>query len=138
MTPLDDCRLIDLPRVVDPRGNLTFVEGARHIPFPIARVYYLYAMPEGAERGGHAHRRLQQVIIALAGAFDVILDDGTDRRTLRLTRPDQGLYLGSMVWRELASFTAGAVCLVLASEAYDEADYFRDYEEFRRSVRGSA
>jgi hypothetical protein len=136
MSSLETCKLIDLPRVDDPRGHLTFIEGTRHVPFEIARVYYVYGTPEGAERGGHAHRRLEQLIIAPTGSFEVILDDATSRMTVRLTRPDQGLYIGSMVWRELARFTAGAVCLVLASAPYDEADYYRDYQEFVQAVRG--
>jgi hypothetical protein len=137
MTALERCRLIGLPRVDDPRGHLTFIEGARHVPFDIARVYYVYGTPEGAERGGHAHRNLEQLVIALAGSFDVILDDGTERKTVRLDRADQGLYIGSMVWRELARFTAGAVCLVLASAPYEETDYYRDYQEFVQAVRGA-
>lgn len=137
MGALESCRLIDLPRIADPRGHLTFIEGSRHVPFEIARVYYLYETPEGAERGGHAHRRLEQLVIPLAGSFDVLLDDGTERRSICLARPDRGLYIGTMVWRELARFTAGAVCLVLASLPYDEADYYRDYKEFLQAVRGS-
>lgn len=136
MGALERCRMIDLPRIADPRGHLTFIEGARHVPFDIARVYYVYGTPEGAERGGHAHRRLEQLVIALTGSFDVLLDDGTQRRTIALDRADRGLYIGTMVWRELARFTAGAVCLVLASLPYDEADYYRDYQEFLRAVRG--
>ena len=137
MSRLDECRLIDLPRVQDPRGNLTFVESKRHIPFEIKRVYYLYDVPGGAERGGHAHRGLQQLIIAMSGSLDVVIDDGRERRRHHLNRSYYGLYLGPMVWRELENFSSGSVCLVLASEPYDEADYYRDYAQFRRDVTGA-
>ena len=133
--PLSSCRLLHLPRVHDPRGNLTFVEGGRHVPFDIQRVYYLYDVPGGAERGGHAHRRLHQVIIALSGSFDVVLDDGSNRVRYHLNRSYTGLYVCPMIWRELDNFSSGSVCLVLASEPYDEADYLRDFDEFRAAVR---
>jgi dTDP-4-dehydrorhamnose 3,5-epimerase-like enzyme len=125
-----DAKLVELPRVTDPRGNLTFIEGSRHVPFAIARVYYLYDVPGGETRGGHAHRALEQFIIAMSGSFDVVLDDGRDQRTVSLNRSYCGLYLPRMVWRELVNFSSGSVCAVLASEYYDEADYFRDYDEF--------
>jgi len=128
--PLSDVRIIDLPVIADTRGNLTFVEGSRHIPFDIKRVYYLYDVPGGAARGGHAHKNLQQIIIALSGSFDVLLDDGLGKKTFTLNRAYQGLYLSNMIWRELDNFTSGAVCMVLASERYDENDYYRDYAEF--------
>lgn len=127
---LDNCRLIELPRVSDPRGNLTFVESERHIPFGIQRVYYLYDVPGGAERGGHAHKNLQQVIIAMSGSFDVVLDDGNRRQSFHLNRSYYGLYVCPMIWRELNNFSSGSVCLALASLEYDEDDYFRDYEAF--------
>src|SRR5947207_9273163 len=130
------CRLIDLPRVADPRGNLTFVENGRHIPFEIRRVYYLYDVPGGAERGGHAHRRLQQLLIAIAGSFDVVVDDGRRRRRYHLNRSYFGLYLPPMTWRELDNFSSGSVCLVLASEPYDEADYHRCYQTYLAALRG--
>lgn len=133
--PLSDCRTIDLPVVHDRRGNLTFIEGGRHIPFEIRRVYYLYDVPGGAARAGHGHRELEQVIVAMSGSFDVIVDDGDERQTFHLNRSYFGLYLPKMVWREVDNFSSGAVCLVLASTLYDEADYFRDYEEFRDLVR---
>lgn len=124
------CRLIDLPRINDPRGTLTFIEGNRHIPFEIARVYYVYDVPGGAERGGHAHRRLSQFIIAISGSFDVILDDGLARQCVRLDRSYYGLFICPMIWRELGNFSSNSVCLVLASDRYDESDYFRDYNDY--------
>jgi len=127
---VDDCKLIELPKISDPRGNLTFAEGNRHIPFDINRVYYLYDVPGGAERGGHAHKKLQQLIIAIPGSFEIVLKDGCNSRIVRLERAYQGLYVCSMIWRELQSFSSGAVCLVLASEFYDEDDYYRDYSEY--------
>lgn len=130
-----EVRPIDLPLVHDPRGDLTFIEGGRHIPFDIARVYYLYNVPVDAERGGHAHRKLQQVLFALSGSFRVLVDDGYTQTTFWLRDPRRGLYISGMVWREMDSFSQGAVGMVLASERYDEADYFRDYEEFRSAAR---
>ena len=127
---LDHCKVLTLPKVSDPRGNLTFVEGARHIPFDIARVYYLYDVPGGAERGGHAHKALHQLIIAVAGSFDVVLDDGRSKHRYHLDRPYHGLYVCPMIWRELDNFSSGSVCMVLASNQYDESDYFRDYRQF--------
>lgn len=133
---LDQCRIIELPRINDPRGNLTFVEGSRHVPFEIRRVYYLYDVPGGAERGGHAHKELQQLIIAMSGSFDVVIDDGKDRRRHHLNRSYYGLYVPAMIWRELDNFSSGSVCMVLASLPYEEGDYFRDYEVFRNAARG--
>jgi hypothetical protein len=133
---LESCRLIDFPVIAERRGNLSFIEAERHVPFPIRRVYYLYDVPGGAERGGHAHRGLHQVIIAMSGSFDVVLDDGRDRKRYHLNRSYYGLYLGPMIWREIDNFSSGSVCLALASEYYDEADYYRDYEQFRAAVRG--
>lgn len=124
---LEQCRLIDLPRIADPRGNLTFVEGSHHIPFDIERVYYLYDVPGGAERGGHAHKALRQLIIAMSGSFDVTLDDGRGKKTFHLNRSYMGLFVTEMIWRELSNFSSGSVCLVLASNCYDEDDYYRDY-----------
>lgn len=132
---LSECRIIDLPKVADVRGNLTFIEENRHIPFEIRRVYYLYDVPGGEERAGHAHKRLQQFIIAASGSFDVILDDGFERRRFHLNRSYYGLYVSPTVWRELSNFSSGSVCLALASEFYDEEDYIRDYEMFRGLVR---
>jgi dTDP-4-dehydrorhamnose 3,5-epimerase-like enzyme len=128
---LSDCQPIEFGVIPNPAGDLTTIDAAGDLPFPIRRVYYVYSVPEGAQRGGHAHRRLEQVLIAIAGSFDVVIDDGERRETVRLDTPGTGLYLPTMVWRELTNFTAAAVCLVLASEPYDEADYVRDYDEFR-------
>lgn len=126
---------VQFPKIQDARGNLSFIEGDVHVPFPIKRVYYLYDVPEGAERGGHAHRKLQQAVIALSGSFDLILDDGTGRKRIHLNQPNQGILIGNNVWREMENFSEGCVCLVLASERYDEADYIRDYNEFLQWIR---
>ena len=130
MSHLLQAKLIDLPKISDPRGNLTFVEGDNHIPFALERVYYLYDVPGGAERGGHAHKELQQLIIAMSGSFDVVLSDGKETRRFHLNRSYYGLYVPTMLWRELDNFSSGAVCLVLASNKYDEDDYYRDYNEY--------
>ena len=127
---IDKCVLIDLPKISDARGNLTFIEGGRHIPFDIARVYYLYDVPSGAARGGHAHRRLSQLLIASSGSFDVTLDDGREKKTIHLNRPFQGLLICPYIWREIDNFSSGSVCMVMASDFYDESDYFRQYEDF--------
>jgi hypothetical protein len=131
---LKKCQMVDLPKITDPRGNLTFIEAGRHVPFDIRRVYYLYDVPGGAERGGHAHKALHQLIVAMSGSFDVILDDGTDKKRIHLNRSYNGLYVCPMIWRELDNFSSGSVCMVLASNHYDEADYFRNYQEFLRAV----
>lgn len=132
------CRLLDLQHVRDARGALVIAEGGRHVPFDIARVFYMYGMPEGSARGHHAHRAGELVLIAAAGAFDVVLDDGARRATRRLDRPDLGLHIGPLVWHELANFSPGALCLVLASLPYDEADYYRDYAGFRAALERRA
>ena len=133
---LSNCNLIDLPKISDPRGNLTFVEGSRHIPFEIKRVYYLYDVPGGATRAGHAHKTLHQVLIAISGSFDVLLDDGTEQKRYHLNRSYFGLYIYPLTWRVIDNFSSGAVCLAIVSDFYNEADYYRDYSEFLRSVRG--
>jgi len=133
--PIDDCLIIELPKISDPRGNLTFVESERHIPFDIKRVYYLYDVPGGAERGGHGHKNLQQFIIAMSGSFDVVLHDGVNQKRIHMNRSYYGLYVCPMMWREITNVSSGAVCLVLASEYYDEADYLRDYDEFLKMVK---
>ena len=124
------CRMMDLPKIQEARGNLTFLEHNSHVPFEMKRVYYLYDVPGGAERGAHAHKDLRQFIISLSGSFDVRLDDGLTRRTFHLNRPYQALYICPMVWRDLANFSSGSVCLVLASNKYSEDDYLRDYNEY--------
>jgi dTDP-4-dehydrorhamnose 3,5-epimerase-like enzyme len=130
---IDKCEIINLPKIQDARGNLTFIEEKSLIPFEIKRVYYLYDVPGGSERGGHAHIALNQLIIALAGSFDVSLDDGKTKKTFTLNRPYEGLYICPGVWRELKNFSSGSVCLVLASNFYSEDDYYRDYDQFIRS-----
>lgn len=129
------CRLIDLPSYGDARGGLTFIEEGRALPFAIKRVYYLYDVPPGQGRGAHAHRALEQLFIAIAGSFEITVDDGRERRTLLLESPQKGLYLPPMLWRDLGAFSAGAVCLVLASLPYAESDYIRDYERFLEVAR---
>jgi hypothetical protein len=134
--PLCDCKIIELPKIIEPRGNLSFIEGENHIPFDIKRVYYLYDVPGGAERGGHAHKGLQQLIIAMSGSFDVALDDGKEKKRFHLNRSYYGLYVCPMIWRELDNFSSGSVSLVLASNLYDEDDYYRDYAEYMKAVWG--
>ena len=131
----DSCRIIHFPKIADSRGNLTFIEGNNHIPFDIQRVYYLYDVPGGSVRGGHAHKELQQLIVAMSGSFDLTLDDGTEKKKFHLNRSYFGLYVGSMIWREIDNFSSGSVCMVLASNHYDEADYYRDYNEFLSVVK---
>ncbi|NNE55516.1 MAG: WxcM-like domain-containing protein [Flavobacteriales bacterium] len=128
--------LVDLPVISDPRGDLTFLEGDRHVPFPIRRVYFLYNVPVDSERGGHAHRELEQVVFALSGSFRIKVDDGTSKTEYWLRNPRKGLYINRMVWREMDSFSQGAVCMVIASQYYDEGDYFRNYEDFQKEVTG--
>jgi surface antigen len=135
---LQNCKIIDLTRINDPRGNLTFIESQRHVPFEIKRVYYLYDVPGGAARAGHGHRRLEQLIIAMSGSFDVMLDDGTTRQRHHLNRSYYGLYTAPMTWREIDNFSSGSVCMVLASDYYDESDYFRQYEDFIKAVKAEA
>ena len=135
MANVYDCSLIELPRIASPSGSLTSISGGVSLPFDIERVYYLYDIPGGETRGGHAHRQLHQLIVAASGSFDVLLDDGTNRRVVHLNRPYFGLYLTNMIWRELLNFSSGGICLVLASAHYDEADYFREYDEFQKAAR---
>lgn len=132
---VNECRLIDLPKISDPRGNLTFVEGGRHIPFDIRRVFYLYDVPGGADRGGHALKTCHQVLIAVTGSFDVILDDGNEKKRIHLCRSYYGLHIPPSIWREMDNFSTGSVCLVLASENYDAQGYYRDYNEYLEAVR---
>jgi hypothetical protein len=137
MSSVFDCSVIELPRIGSLSGNLTPVTGGTQIPFRIARTYYLYDIPGGETRGGHAHRDLQQLIVAASGSFDVLLDDGRNKRVIHLNRPYFGLYMPNMIWRELIGFSSGGICLVLASEVYREDDYYRDYQEFQQAARRS-
>ena len=128
---ISDCRIIELDKHhSDRKGNLSVVENGKDVPFEVRRVYYLYDVPGGESRGGHAHKALRQLIVAVSGSFSVTLDDGKDKKTFVMNRPYQGLLVVPGIWRTLDDFSSGAVCLVLASEKYDEADYLRDYEEF--------
>lgn len=126
-----DCHIIPLSKVHNTAGNITIVEGNNNIPFSINRIYYLYDIPGGEERGGHAHKELRQLIVAASGSFDVILDDGTNKKIVRLNRPNYGLLVVPGIWREIMEFSSGSICLVLASLKYDEADYIRNYDEFK-------
>jgi hypothetical protein len=128
-------KIIHLPVVSDPRGNLTFIEAGRHIPFEIKRVYYLYDVPGGATRAAHAHLDLEQLIVAMSGSFDVLLDDGNQKRKYHMNRSYFGLYVPSMVWRDIDNFSSGSVCMVLASQYFEESDYIRDYNKFIEAVR---
>ena len=130
----DRCRLIDLPKIQDARGNLTFIEGGRHLPFEVKRIFYLYDVPGGSTRAGHALRTCHQFIISLSGSFDVMLDNGSTRQRYHLNRSHYGLYVTPLTWRELDNFSSNSVCLVLASEIYSEDDYFRDYPSFLAAV----
>ena len=131
---LGRCRMIDLPKISDPRGSLTFVEGGDHVSFEIKRVFYLYDVPGGANRGGHALKTCHQFLIAMSGSFDVTISDGKERQTIHLNRSYYGLYVPPMIWREIDNFSSGSVCLTLASEKYDPTDYCRDYKVYLRSL----
>jgi dTDP-4-dehydrorhamnose 3,5-epimerase-like enzyme len=130
MTSVADCRLLELPRIPRPEGSITPVESGRNVPFEIARVYYLYDVPAGVTRAGHAHRELEQLFVAAMGAFTVVLKDGCSKRKVELNRGHIGLYVPRLIWRELRNFSAGSICLVLTSAPYDEGDYIREYAEF--------
>lgn len=136
MSGVESCRLIELPRIARPEGQITPVVGGQDIPFDIARIYYLYDVPGGATRGGHAHKGLQQLMVSVMGSFDVLLDDGKHRRVVSLNRAYHGLYIPQMIWRELANFSSGGICMVLASLPYAEDDYIRAYDEFLECSRG--
>lgn len=131
---LEECKIVNFPKVNDVRGNLSFIEQNNQVPFEIRRVYYLYDVPVGATRGGHAHRELQQMIIALSGSFDVVLDDGYRKRSFFLNRPHYGLYVPPRIWRELENFSSNSVALSIVSEIYKESDYVREYDTFKRLV----
>lgn len=130
-TSIYDCCVIELNKVHNRSGNITAIEGNIDIPFSVERVYYLYDVPGGAERGGHAHRNLQQLIVAASGCFDVVVDDGKNRKVVELNRPYYGLHIVPGIWREIINFSSGAICLVLASDKYDKEDYIREYINFR-------
>jgi dTDP-4-dehydrorhamnose 3,5-epimerase-like enzyme len=131
---LDKCRIVNFPKITDVRGNLSFIEENKQVPFEIKRIYYLYDVPSGATRGGHAHKQLEQIIIALSGSFDVILDDGINKKTFFLNRPHYGLYIPPGIWRELENFSSNSVALSLVSNFYDESDYIRDYDTFKGMI----
>jgi len=131
-----ECTLIELPKVTDVRGSLSFIESSRHIPFEIRRVFYLYDVPGGATRAGHALKTCEQFLIAISGSFEVVIDDGFSRCEYVLNRAYKGLLIPPLYWRELKNFSSGSVCLVLASEPFDEDNYFKDYEEFLAVTRG--
>lgn len=132
---LKECSIIELPKINDPRGNLTFIESGRHIPFEVKRIFYLYDVPGGATRAGHALKACHQFLIANSGSFDVIVDDGTQKQRYQLNRSHYGLYIPPLIWREIDNFSSNSVCTVLASAFYDEADYYRTYDEFIRAAR---
>lgn len=121
--------LIKIPKIEDPRGNLSVIENDI-VPFDIKRVYYLYDVPAGAERGGHAHKKLQQFLVALSGSFEVVLSDGNEEKIITLNKPFEGLLIRNEIWRELKNFSSGAVCLVVASEVFNEEDYIREFKDF--------
>lgn len=133
--PLESCRIIELPKITDPRGNLTFLEENKHIPFEIKRVFYIYDIPTGQSRGAHAHHTLHQFIICLSGSLNVNLDDGNSKKTIHLNRPWQGLYIPPMIWGSETDFDTGTIYVVLASDFYNESDYYRDYELFLKDAR---
>jgi len=134
MITVKDCKILELPKISDPRGNLTFIEAQKHVPFDIKRVFYLYDVPGGADRAGHALRNCHQFLIAMSGSFDVIVYDSKRNERIHLNRSYYGLHLPPMIWREMDNFSSGSVCLVLASEPYDEKDYFREYSEYIKFV----
>lgn len=132
---ISNCKLLDFPIITDPRGNLSFIEEENHISFKIKRVYYLYDVPGGAIRAGHAHKTLHQVLIAISGSFDIHLDDGMEKKSFHLNRSYYGLYIYPLTWRVIDNFSSGAVCLSIVSDFYDESDYFRDYNEFMDAIK---
>ena len=131
-TSIYNCNVIELPKIHNRAGNITPINSSIEIPFDINRVYYLYDVPGGESRGGHAHKDLYQLVVAASGSFDVLLDDGKNRKVVNLNRPYYGLMVIPGIWRELLNFSSGAICMVLASNNYDESDYLRDYEQFKK------
>ncbi len=132
VSDIHSCNVVELTKIQNPVGNITIIQNGSHQPFDIKRIYYLYDVPGGSERGGHAHKALHQLIVAASGSFDVILDDGRNKKIIQLNRPNFGLLVIPGIWREIVNFSSGAICLVLASEKYSEQDYIRDYSEFIR------
>jgi|ERR1044072_606360 dTDP-4-dehydrorhamnose 3,5-epimerase-like enzyme len=135
---LQDCKIIELPKINDPRGNLTFIESDRHIPFALKRIFYLYDVPGGESRAGHALKSCHQFLIATSGSFDVIVDDGSQKRRHTMNRSYCGLYIPPLLWREIENFSSNSVCLVLASEFYDANDYYYHYEEFLKAAQAKS
>ena len=135
MTTIHDAITLDITKVHDTRGNLSVIEG-NAVPFEMKRVYYLYDIPSGARRGGHSHKNQQELLVALSGSFDVILNDGKEQKTVTLNKPNVGLLIVNGIWRELQNFSSGSVCLVLASDVFEEEDYIRDFEDFKLSKNG--
>jgi dTDP-4-dehydrorhamnose 3,5-epimerase-like enzyme len=131
---IKDCTIIDLPKITDPRGNLTFLESNKHIPFDIKRVFYIYDVPTEVDRGAHAHKTLHQFLVCLSGSFDVAIDDGIDKSIVHLNRPWKGLHIPPMIWASEINFDPGSVCLVIVSDFYNESDYIRDYKIFLERV----
>lgn len=132
---LKDCRIIELPKIQDPRGNLSVIEGNKHILFEIRRIFYLYDVPGGSKRAGHALKSCEQFLIAMSGSFDIILYDGKNNQRFHMNRSYYGLYIPPLIWREIDNFSSGAVCLALASEPYDEVGYYREYRDFLAAVK---
>lgn len=133
-TTIDDCRILDIPKIADHRGNLAVIEGDT-LPFEFKRVYFLYEVPSDAHRGGHAHREQKELLIAVSGSFEVILDDGKNKKTIYLNKPNKGLLITTGIWRELGNFSSGAICLVFSSGKFSESDYIREYSEFTELYR---
>lgn len=132
MYSVEDCIVVDLPKIHNDAGNITFLENNKNIPFDIKRIYYLYDVPMGAERGGHGHYELEQYIVAASGSFAFVLNDGIDTKEIFLNDPSKALYIRSGIWREIKDFSSGSICLVLASHVYEESDYMRDYEDYKK------
>ena len=132
---INDCIIIEFPKISEPRGNLSFIEGNRHVPFSIKRVFYVYDIPSGAIRGAHAHKSLKEMIFCVSGEVEVMLDDGVNKKNVKLNRPWQGLFISQMTWISTGNFNPGTVYVVLASDYYDENDYFRDYDTFLKAVQ---
>ena len=136
ISDIHNCNVVEMTKIHNPAGNITIVQNGDFLPFDVKRVYYLYDVPGGSERGGHAHKNLEQLIIAASGSFDVVLDDGRNKKVIELNRPYYALYIMPGIWREIINFSSGAICLVLASEKYDPEDYIKDYQEYMKFKKG--